>query len=592
MGCIICLDGFGSDDDHAHRPVSLNPCGHIFHHGCVLDLLNSPAKRKATDKDVEAHKAAASQRCMHRSHSERMAVASGAAPTTANRVEPTGGSGGAVDGHERARPQGNGERAEGRLRALGRSIAQHNETHQRSSSSPNIRQGSYILICPLCKTICPVDLIIDLWPSDHDDLEMYGNFVKRDGSGPSSRLLKLNRAINEQELFNNLTTFRGYLSAYIIHTHGVDLRFIQNSGVKVLEMIERLVPDDIQKENLKNALCSLEEAAARFSNAAAEAQDAIAATWQQQAELASLQRILDQKDSELAVLAAQLADDRAQLLSDSKRMKQEKVEALQQASNLKRRATELEKKERAADSNAKRAEVALKIGLAQRDQECQKRIEEAEERVAAAQRAQAEAEVASANSRHKQEKLSESFRRLQKDLPTRKELEKENQRLRHELDALKRKRRRTEAPRPSNESTASAESRNALHSIPSTSFQNNRPDDARGLNRSDGSSTGNAIIVESGSSTADPESSPVLPSIGPSRVRASVRPAASTSISIRKGGLHALKMLAAQNSKMPRRSDPNTSNSLSVEVEDLDVELNDNDFPMQGMQVFHRSGLR
>ena len=33
MGCTICLDAFGDDDDKGMRPVAL-PCGHVFHRGC------------------------------------------------------------------------------------------------------------------------------------------------------------------------------------------------------------------------------------------------------------------------------------------------------------------------------------------------------------------------------------------------------------------------------------------------------------------------------------------------------------------------------------------------------------------------------
>lgn len=45
MGCSICLDAYGDDDDV--RPVCL-PCGHVFHGTCIAHWLNASPSSSST----------------------------------------------------------------------------------------------------------------------------------------------------------------------------------------------------------------------------------------------------------------------------------------------------------------------------------------------------------------------------------------------------------------------------------------------------------------------------------------------------------------------------------------------------------------
>ncbi|KAK0522259.1 hypothetical protein OC842_006519 [Tilletia horrida] len=468
MPCSICLDGYGPDDAPAHRPVALVPCGHIFHHGCVIELLGSTSARLASQQDLAYYRTAVEQRRSHPLHVQRVSRQTSASAPKRSRNGRQAAAPAPAYRSERADQAEALVASSSRLNAAS-TVADDEEEDDSSDSSddddeedkdvgnerrghdahriglpvPNMPLNSPIVQCPLCKTICPTQSILDLWPSEHDDLDWYKHFLARDGTGPSGTHARLHaNGIDPHALFSDLAQFRQCLSSYVMHLHGVDVRINTNARDQTLQMVERQVPDDYIAKKLKTAIETLDNAATRFASAEAETTERLDRIRKREAELSKLQSILNEKDARLTRAATQLARDQGEVNKLAARAKQERIQTATEASLIRERARDLEARERDARQRERDAKLELSHGLAKRDAECAERIAEAEMRAEAAERAREEAEEHARRAGERREELSEKWRKLcKKDDRRKREIEE----LTAKLDTYRRKLNRFKA---------------------------------------------------------------------------------------------------------------------------------------------------
>ncbi|KAE8264402.1 hypothetical protein A4X09_0g6976 [Tilletia walkeri] len=445
MGCSICFEGFGGDDDPAHRPVSLVPCGHILHQGCILAMLASGAARPATRDDVVEHRRAVEQRHKHQPHLERVKAATTREggrqqqqlPQLQLRMGDIGGE------------QAEAGTSRSRLTLAHMSDLGMGSELRIHTTAGIIPEMTAVIICPLCKTVCPIHHMLDLWPSEHDDLEWFKAFVKRQGSGPFGTYYKSDNILKFQELFQDLAEFRQYLTAYVMYTENVELRLQKHAGAQVLQMIERHVPEETIRDQLKFALDALFTAAVRFSSAAQEHRERVSALAKREAELEQLGKILNEKDGKLARLSTQLARDQALVDSMKTRLAHDKIETMTKLSAATQKSLDLEQSEREARHRETQAKLNFAQGLAQRDEQCKALVEAAEARALKAEQMRDEAEAEAKRAKARQDDLGVKLRLMareneprKKEREERKKLEKENKMLLEKIDAIKQKYRR------------------------------------------------------------------------------------------------------------------------------------------------------
>ncbi|KAL9934144.1 hypothetical protein V8E36_007226 [Tilletia maclaganii] len=610
MGCSICLDGYGADDDAAHRPVGLVPCGHVFHQGCLIELLRSGSSRLATQHDVRAHRRALQERRRHPLHLERI----GADLGHGNRRN-EGGDQGAAAGPSRARityivPEEQDRHLAAQLARAGGDDdddevhgdepqgAPPYEFYEPNGSPGLVVPSTPIVVCPLCKSICPIDSILDLWPSEYDDLDLYKQLMQRPGSGVCLGSSRLSRALNPEALLKELTSFHKSISAYVMHSHSVELRLINRSGGRILQLVERLTSYNTQMQELKDAINALHDAAARFTGAALHFEEKVIKTEKRDLELQKLQRILDDKDAKLTRLAAVLKAEQATLDTERKRIKGEKIALLKEMKSVKERSELLESKERDARRAEQTAQLTLKQGLAQRDVECAAKVAEANQRADEAEKARLEAEKQEQDARLRQAQLGEQLRQMVKDRAAR---EQKLTHLQEKYEALKqvkgssvskgKQKARGSTPGGHVEAGSSG-------TVPSSTAQEKlRALKAKALAQS-GSHGGPAPPIRLSSSTTSHSGNhgavlPLRPRQNiPSTQEASSQYASITSISMAEGPNPRKRAAdtSADSSSLDITNHSSSlivdnSTSLDVSGEDLSREMDDADFPMPGFNA-------
>ncbi|PWN52246.1 hypothetical protein IE53DRAFT_409566 [Violaceomyces palustris] len=453
------------------------------------------------------------------------------------------------------------------------------------------RGGKSLNSCPFCKNEADEKNIVKLFPSDSGDLDRYLQERQREGFGVGEDFEGILSKQDRDRLLNHLLDFNQYLSHFVMATHSVRVDTLLRAGTKIRRLIRSDLLTDQDKEDVREgldlSLSALEKAAEVFREKSLEVEEMRRDLERDQRDFTRRQRLLHEEKRDQKATRSRIKAKEEDLEREKKKLKNlaEEIELKSKAQEkteeaMREWALRLETKSKEVESLIRRTKIESAHKISSIQETANAKVSEMEVKVEEAERKVREAERERDAIGSKNNTLADQMRQLQSKVEKYKaQLKKKEEDdtaladLKAQVMTLQRMLKEGKGSGASSSGDGHARDRQRIPPSPSTKNHSNRESFALPLvplqeSRSHGI---HPSIPNGETSSSSSSSSP-----SSKRIRVSEVPSTSLSPHDRIGR-------QIPSSQRGSSSERRESQSLYIEKEDLDDELDDFDYPMPGL---------